>query len=206
MSGGNGQQKSAWLRGTRGALEDLQRRLAILAGDDGATDLVSQQEILSKRAAQLARGTADAAAGSLIKLVVFRVGSEQFAVDIKSIGEIVPMRTLTVVPGVPAFVLGVISQRGNILSVIDVATFLHDAPPQRDRSLAIVFEHTSVSLGVAVDEILDIRSYANDAVQPAPMQQNERQRRFYEGILEGQIVLLKILDLISAEEVIVDQD
>ncbi len=53
-------------------------------------------------------------------LVCFRIGHENFCVDIFAVREIVRVQEITKVPGAPDFVRGVINLRGRIISVVDL--------------------------------------------------------------------------------------
>jgi len=57
--------------------------------------------------------------GAKRQLVVFRVGSEEFAVDIMLTNEVVLMREITPVPETEGYVEGVMNLRGNLVPVLD---------------------------------------------------------------------------------------
>ncbi|MDE7065252.1 MAG: chemotaxis protein CheW, partial [Desulfovibrionaceae bacterium] len=57
---------------------------------------------------------------SLIQLVTFKIGEEEFGVDILKVQEIIRMMPITKVPNAPDFVEGVINLRGKVIPVIDM--------------------------------------------------------------------------------------
>jgi chemotaxis signal transduction protein len=79
------------------------------------------------------QGVSDGADADVCKLVTFRIAKEEFAFHMEHVREILPVQTPNQVPDVPAYVLGVLTVRGQILPVIDLRRLL------QQRSLADEF-------------------------------------------------------------------
>ena len=58
------------------------------------------------------------------QLVVFRLGKEEFGVQILQVQEIILLSPITRVPKTPAFVEGVINLRGEIIPVVNCGSGL----------------------------------------------------------------------------------
>ncbi|MBI5655610.1 MAG: chemotaxis protein CheW, partial [Geobacter sp.] len=89
------------------------------------------------------------------EFLCFRVASEQYAISIMEIKEIIKPREVTEVPRVPAFISGVLSLRGIIIPVFAMGTRLQLAPagePGKER--IIVVSKGEELFGLAVDEVL----------------------------------------------------
>ncbi|MFH1062975.1 MAG: chemotaxis protein CheW [Candidatus Omnitrophota bacterium] len=56
-----------------------------------------------------------------IQLVVFKIGEEEFGVEINQVREIVKLVSITRMPKSPAFIEGVVNLRGQIITVIDLS-------------------------------------------------------------------------------------
>ncbi|MBI2215843.1 MAG: purine-binding chemotaxis protein CheW [Candidatus Rokubacteria bacterium] len=56
----------------------------------------------------------------LLELLVFSLGDERYAVDMRHVAEVLPLRGLTPMPCTPPFILGVVHHRGRILPVVDL--------------------------------------------------------------------------------------
>ncbi len=69
-----------------------------------------------------AQGTAVAAA--VRKLVTFRIAKEEYGLHLDHVREILRVQTPKQVPDVPAYVLGVLTVRGQILPIVDLRTLL----------------------------------------------------------------------------------
>ena len=92
--------------------------------------------------------------GAKRQLVVFRVGREEFAVDIMLTNEVVLMREITPVPETEGYVEGVMNLRGNLVPVLDFRKRL------RALGTAASVEHRIIiakidgrTAGLIVDEI-----------------------------------------------------
>ena len=58
--------------------------------------------------------------GRILQLVTFKLGNEEFAVDILKVQEINKMMNITKIPNAPVFIEGVINLRGKIIPIVDL--------------------------------------------------------------------------------------
>ena len=56
----------------------------------------------------------------ILQLVTFKLGSEEFGVDILKVQEINKMMNITKIPNAPVFIEGVINLRGKIIPIVDL--------------------------------------------------------------------------------------
>jgi len=75
--------------------------------------------VLRRRARALAQ-PAEAALPDGLELLVFRVGSERWAMETRHVREVLPLRGLTPLPGTPPFVHGIVNVRGRVSAVLDL--------------------------------------------------------------------------------------
>ena len=59
-----------------------------------------------------------------LKLIVFKLGREEYGLDILKVQEIKRLMSITRVPSTPSYIKGVINLRGSVLPVIDLRTRL----------------------------------------------------------------------------------
>ncbi|KYP82097.1 chemotaxis protein CheW [Ferroacidibacillus organovorans] len=130
------------------------------------------------------------------KVVLFRVGSERFAVPVDRIQSIEKVPELTLVPYVPAFVKGITSLRGQVIPVIDLAerfSYVSSASDQERRMLVVSTRDAWV--GLLVDAAQDVIDVQDDARRPAPRVGLALKREFLLGVLQQEEQLIMILDL-----------
>lgn len=104
-----------------------------------------------------------------IELLAFRLGEQEYCLDIMSVREIRGWSSATPLPFSPAHVKGVINLRGTVLPVIDLAVRLGMPPVRADeRNVIIVVSVNGHTAGLLVDAVSDILSIATDQMQPPP--------------------------------------
>jgi purine-binding chemotaxis protein CheW len=103
------------------------------------------------------------------ELISFRVGDQEFCVDIMGVREIRGWTPATPLPHAPAFVRGVVNLRGTVLPVIDMAARLGMSAVQPTaRHVVIVVWIRGKLVGLLVDAVCDILEVSADALQAAP--------------------------------------
>lgn len=103
-----------------------------------------------------------------VQLASFRIGSEMFALDIMRIKEIIRPLKLTPIPKAPAFIEGVINLRGAVIPIIDLRKRF-DQPAESGRLTRIIIcSAAGRILGLVVDEVIEVRRYSRQEVQPTP--------------------------------------
>lgn len=105
----------------------------------------------------------------LLQLVSFRIGSEEFGIDILLVQEINRMLKITRVPNAPSFVDGVVNLRGRIIPVIDLRSRLKMSRKEHDKNTRIiVVEINSITTGFVVDEVNEVLRIPRTITEPPP--------------------------------------
>jgi purine-binding chemotaxis protein CheW len=134
----------------------------------------------------------------VLQLVSFRVGNEEFGLDILKVQEIIRLRDLTRVPNMPDFVDGVINLRGQVIPVIGLRRRFGMEPSDIDkRTRIVVAEINGAILGFVVDEVSEVLRVSGDTVEPPP-RLGRVEREYVQGIakLEGRLLILIDLSLL----------
>jgi len=101
------------------------------------------------------------------KVVVFRVGKEEYAVSISAVQEVGPWAQPTPVPEAPPMVEGVINLRGEIIPVIDLGRlFRINRLKELADSKTIVMEVDGHRAGFVVDEVTEVQTVLPGSVAP----------------------------------------
>lgn len=105
----------------------------------------------------------------LLQLVSFKIGDEEFGVDILSVQEINRMSQITKVPNTPDFIEGVINLRGRVIPVIDLRVKLGMARKEHDKNTRIVVaELKGQTLGFIVDEVSEVLRIPKEITEAPP--------------------------------------
>jgi purine-binding chemotaxis protein CheW len=136
------------------------------------------------------------------ELIAFRIGEQEFCVDIMAVREIRGWTPATPLPRAPGFMKGVINLRGAVLPIIDLgARFGLSVSEPTARHVIMVAHVGGRMVGLLVDAVSDIIQLTDEAVQPTPDVASERVKTFVKGIfcIEGRMVSLIELDRIVPE-------
>ena len=125
------------------------------------------------------------------ELIAFRIGEQEFCVDIMSVREIRGWTPATPLPHSPGHVRGVINLRGVVLPVMDMSLKLGmEATDPSQRHVVIVIQLGGQFIGLLVDAVSDILTIATSDIQPAPDVSQQMGRDFVTGVIpiEGRMV------------------
>ncbi len=143
-----------------------------------------------------------AAAGSPCEFVAFRIGVQEFCIDIMSVREIRGWTPATALPHAPTYVRGVINLRGSVLPIVDLAERLGFPPTDATaRQVIIVVQVGSQIIGLLVDAVSDILTQSTENIQPTPEVATDIVRSFVRGVLaiDGRMIgLIELDSLMSA--------
>jgi purine-binding chemotaxis protein CheW len=105
----------------------------------------------------------------LLQLVSFRIGGEEFGVDILKVQEINRMMEVTRVPNAPEYVDGVINLRGKVIPIIDLRRRFGMERKEHDKNTRIVVvELTGKVVGFVVDGVEEVLRIPRSVTEPPP--------------------------------------
>lgn len=100
------------------------------------------------------------------KSVVFRVGNEEFGLPIQQVLSIERMQSITAVPKMPKYVVGVINLRGIVTPIVDLRKALLEREAQeKDTTRIIVVNVDDNPIGLVVDAATDVLDIPPDSIQ-----------------------------------------
>ena len=143
------------------------------------------------------KSAASVAAEAPAQYLTFTLGAEVFAMDIRTVREIIQHGPMTSVPLMPAFVRGVINLRGAVVPVIDLqARFGRPAASVGKKTCVVIFdamrEGERVELGLMVDAVSEVIDIAADQIEPPPDFGTAVRRDFIRGMgkVAGRFVII----------------
>jgi purine-binding chemotaxis protein CheW len=108
------------------------------------------------------------AADPVVELCAFRVGDEEYALDLRRIREIVQPLPVVPVPRAPECLEGVMDLRGEVLPVVDVRRRLGLPPREGGRPKVLVVNVAGRLLGLVVDAVAEVLRIPRSAIGPPP--------------------------------------
>jgi purine-binding chemotaxis protein CheW len=125
----------------------------------------------------------------------FRLGEEEYAIDILKVREIRAHEVATRMPNAPDFVKGVINLRGTIVPIMDLRLRfgfddVHDAS-----TVTIILSIAGREAGIVVDAVSDVVALGAEEIRPAPELRSVVEDGFIRGIAPIDGRMLIVLDI-----------
>ncbi|MEJ1959787.1 MAG: chemotaxis protein CheW [Nitrosomonadales bacterium] len=162
--------------------------------------------VLNERAHVLARETAATKADESIEVVEFLLAHERYAIESAYVREVYPLEEFTQLPCTPAFVLGIVNVRGEIISVIDIKKFF-DLPEKglTDLNKVIVLESEDMVFGIVADVISGVSLIPRADIQPSLPTLTGIREDYLLGVTAQRVVVLDAEKLLNDEKLIVQE-
>jgi len=126
----------------------------------------AERALFHKRAMALQNAATDEE-GTRLGLAVVELGGEYFGVALSAVLEFCDIAELSPIPCCPPHILGAMSLRGELLTLIDPRSALN-LPPAARGAKAMVAPLGEEAVGIAVDQVHDVVYLRHEALQPAP--------------------------------------
>jgi len=175
------------------SMSGLDRLFAGMSGVQLATEEVYQTTLASQDLQEEA---------DFSQYLAFQLGSEEYALDITRISEIIKPREYTDIPRVPEFILGLVSLRGVVVPVFDLRRrFGLGECALGPASRIVVCREDEVTAGLLVDSINQVIRLAGERIEPPPAVLSGVDRNLVErvGRYQGRMIIL--LNLASVLDV-----
>jgi len=141
--------------------------------------------------------------------LTFRLGSEEYAIDILKVQEIRNYETVTAIANAPGYVKGVVNLRGAIVPIVDLRVLL--GLPKAEYTtftVVIVLNLGKRTIGVVVDAVSDVIELAGEQVRPAPDFSGAVDTRYVLGLgtIDNRMLILADIErLLTGEEDAIDE-
>ncbi|MBF0138163.1 MAG: purine-binding chemotaxis protein CheW [Magnetococcales bacterium] len=141
----------------------------------------------------------------IIDVIEFSLNDEKYALELTCIREVYPLKELTELPGVPAFVAGLVNVRGQILSVNDIRKFF-DMPRAgfSDKNRIIILFKPGMEFGILADAILGIRRIPRREILPTLPTLTGIRAQYLKGVTLDHTVILDGMELLADPKMIVN--
>jgi purine-binding chemotaxis protein CheW len=159
--------------------------------DNFLTDSETKR-ILRLRAVQLAeKKTHETAESNLLRLLTFQLASETYGIELKHIRVVVPLKEMTLIPGTPDFISGIINVRGEIISIVDFRKIFDLPESDSSRRIQIIIIHSEeIEFGIQADHVLGVRDIPESDIQTSLPTLTDIRLKYLKGVTgDGMVVL-----------------
>jgi purine-binding chemotaxis protein CheW len=132
----------------------------------------------------------------LLQLVTFRLGDEEYAVDILRVQEIIKTMEITRVPKAPSFVEGVVNLRGKVIPIVNLRKRLGMTTKEHTQETRIiVIDVQGRHIGLVVDSVSEVLRLSLKAMESAPSLERRSHADYIRGVGKYDDRLIVLLDL-----------
>ncbi|SDZ69934.1 MULTISPECIES: chemotaxis protein CheW [unclassified Variovorax] len=148
--------------------------------------------------------TQETAAGSRLEVVTFKLGEEEYGIDIQKVQELRGYDAVTRIANAPEYIKGVVNLRGIIVPIIDMRIKFKLGDPTYDQfTVVIVLNIAGRVVGMVVDSVSDVITLTGEQIKPAPEMGSVLDADYLIGLgtLEERMLILVDIDrLMSSDE------
>jgi len=189
---------------------DTIQSAAATPGSNGSAGAVSLSNAIQERPMKQDTIQSLAVAEDARELLTFRLGQEEYGLNILNVQEIRGYDAVTKIANSPAFLKGVINMRGVIVPIIDMRIrFNLGEAAYNEFTVVIILNIGSRVIGMVVDAVSDVTSLKAEQVRPAPDFGTVLDTAYIDGLAnvdERMIIVIDIEKLMTAEDMgLVDQ-
>jgi purine-binding chemotaxis protein CheW len=152
--------------------------------------------VLKRRAQQLAKLPVSPDTGDEVELLICRLGSERYAVETRHLRAVQWANGITPVPCTPGFVVGVVSVRGEIVTLLDLCAMIGLGKWSGDIAATcpvVLLGLPGLRAGLVVDEVLGVERLKLEALRPSISR-----REFTRGVGPNDTIVLDIEALLGS--------
>jgi len=138
------------------------------------------------------------------EFLAFKLGAEEYGIDILKVQEIRGYEAVTRIANAPEFIKGVINLRGIIIPVVDMRIKFKLGEPVYDQfTVVIILNINGRVVGMVVDSVSDVTTLTPDQIKPAPDMGTAFSSEYMIGlgtIDERMLILVDIYRLMASPE------
>lgn len=149
----------------------------------------------------------------VLEFLSFKLGKEEFSLDILQVREVLKLKKLTKIPKTPTFMKGIINLRGSVVTVVGLREKFNMPSFQPDEMYVIIIEifieGELVIIGALVDSVQEVVQLNTEQIEPPPKLGTTIKTDFIKGLgkyNDDFLILLDIERLFSMEELSIMKD
>lgn len=148
-------------------------------------------QIFRERARKLARVPQTQKEEDHLEVVEFCLSQEHYALEGRYVREVYPLVDLTPLPGTPAFIIGIINIRGQILSVVDLKKFFQ--MPEKglsDLCKVVVLSEGGREFGILADQVMGVTMVSLHSLQSSLPTLTGIREQYLKGVTSKALIVL----------------
>ncbi len=138
----------------------------------------------------------DQVSGDVYRFLEFTLGSEDYAIPLLSVREVISVPETTPIPKAPSHFLGIMNLRGQVISVVDLRTKLKIKGKENNaEESVIIVDINGMNLGIVVDSINKVLAFTDEEVNEVPEIETQVNAEYIQGVYRKEDSLTVLLDV-----------
>ena len=162
--------------------------------------------ILKERAKRLSlsTGAISEISKDYTSMVEFFLTPEKYCLEFSYLKEVLILKELTAIPGVPDFIQGIINVRGRVMSLMNLRKFLGVKETGiTEQNKIMIVSHKGLEIALLVDRISRMFPVSNEDIDPAIPGFGGRGAEFIKGMTSQGIIVLDIATMLESKNIII---
>jgi purine-binding chemotaxis protein CheW len=136
-----------------------------------------------------------------LRQLSFSLGTEEYAIPLLSVKEVIALPETTPVPFSPSYFVGIMNLRGQVISVLDLRLKLGIKAQNTAETVVIICDLQPLSIGVVVNAVNNVLTLKPEELGPKPDIGNSKASEYIAGVCKRDSKLILLLDIAKALDV-----
>lgn len=160
---------------------------------------ITLEEVRSQAAAE----STEVDKSTLVQLIVFKLGKEEYALHIDQIKEVVLTPGIAKIPQTPSYIKGVANIRGNVIAIVNLEDKfnlnLEDGVSDGTSNYTLVVESADFKIGILVKEVPNTLTVSENNIDKSStvLQYSNLDQECIKGIVKSEGRMIIMVDMIK---------
>jgi purine-binding chemotaxis protein CheW len=132
---------------------------------------------------------------NLNRYLEFCIGSQDYAIPLLMVREVISVPETTPIPKAPPHFVGIMNLRGQVISVVDMRKKLKIVAKAEKEEAVIIVDIGGLNIGVVVDSINKVLAFSQDEVCEMPEVDQQINTQYIIGVFKKESSLTVLLDI-----------
>ena len=129
------------------------------------------------------------------RFLCFSLGGAKYAIPLLCVKEVIAMPQVKSIPQTPAYFLGIINLRGNIIPIIDLRRRLNVTADLNEDSCVIICDLSPLQVGLVVSSVNQVLNLTEKDIGPRPEGQGSSKRSYITGLAKQDNEMIMLIDV-----------
>lgn len=132
------------------------------------------------------------------RFLCFGLNTEDYAIPLLSVREVIAMPDTTPIPNTPAHFLGIMNLRGQVISIIDLRTKFGFKTDKSNETCVIICDFSGLSLGMVVSGVKNVLAVEPKDIGARPDLQGSKTAEYVTGVVKRDKKLILLINISKA--------